>query len=250
MILLTLIVISWVGCSSTPATGTEMVEATANPTMGPPDNQTPTAGVDNTVTCDLPLPASAEYPVLLCDHFDDNHNNWIIESQDNPYAKYNIDIRDGEYALDFTSKGFANYQKNALTWFNVASAKDFALSVTTLMNSDFKNCSWGAAFRGDEDSFFLFSIYNDGTYAFEIYENKAWTPLITKRTFDGIKLGKENTLAITAQGEIFNFSINGIPFIEYQGGLLQGSDILLVVSAKEGVRAQYYFDNLVLQNLQ
>jgi len=242
-----LIILIVSGCNATKATPEGATTATASPEEASQLETTSAAGEFVSQTCNLPLPTSEDWPILRCDSFEDNRNNWIIESQNNPYARYDADIQDGKYEVVYTAKGFAGYQRNALTWFDVASADDFALSVTTLMESDYQNCSWGVAFRRNESSFFLFSIYNDGSYAFEIYEDNTWISLISQRPYDGIELGVENTLSIVAKDQEFKFYINGIPVNDYNGGLLQGSDILLVVSAKEGVSANYYFDDLVLQ---
>ena len=95
--------------------------------------------------------------------------------------------------------------------------------------------------------FFLISIYNDNTYAFDIYENNSWISLISRRAYDGILTNAYNKLTVIAQGEDFTFYINDVLVSNFSGGLLQGSDIMLVASAKEGVSASYYFDDLVLQ---
>lgn len=199
------------------------------------------------VDCDLPIPGDENWPVVLCETFDDNTNGWQVESQDNPYANYSIAVQNDRYELNYNAKAFAGFQRSALSWFDVASADDFALSVTTLMISDFQGCNWGVAFRADEDSFFLFSIYNDNTYAFEIYEDDGWIPLITQRVFDGIQPNQENKLEIIAEGGDFTFYINDELVNTFSGGLLQDDGILLIASAKEGVSADYYFDNVVLQ---
>ena len=215
-----------------------------------PSEAAPTEAVQETAevdACELPLPSEKDWPVVLCETFDDNTNGWQIESQDNPYANYNIDIKNGRYELDYSAKGFAGFQRSALTWFDVSSADNFAMSVTTLMNSDFQNVSWGVAFRADEDSFFLFSIYNDNTYAFEIYEDNGWIPLISQRVFEGIRPNEENKLTIVAEGGNFTFSINDEPVNTFSGGLLQEDGIMLVVTAKEGATADFYFDDVVLQ---
>ena len=136
-----------------------------------------------------------------------------------------------------------------MTWFDVAAAKDFALSVDGRINSDFERVSWGVAFRAEAEweSLFLLSINNDGTYAFEIFENGAWISLISRRPFEGSPLGETNTLGIVAEGGTFNFTINGNPLNSFSGGLLEGLDIMLVVSADEGASVNFSFDNLVLQ---
>jgi hypothetical protein len=205
-----------------------------------------TPGIEDT-PCDLPLPGPDDWEVVVCERFDDNRNQWEVESQDNPYAKYTSAITDGKFVVDYTAKGFAGYQKSALTWFTIGEGRDFAVSINGLMESPFQDASWGIAFRGDEDSFFLFSILNDGTYRFEIFENGGWNTLITKRVHNGIRLGKENTLRIEAAGRDFYFSINDTLVNQFSGAMLEEEDILLVVSAKEGVSAAFAFDDVVLQ---
>ena len=200
------------------------------------------------VPCDLPLPGPDDWEVVLCERFDDNRNEWEVESQDNPYAQYTSAIADGKFVVDYTAKGFAGYQKSALTWFTIGEGRDFAVSIKGSIDSPFQDASWGIAFRGeDEDSFFLFTILNDGTYRFEIYENGGWDTLITTRVHNGIQLGEENTLQIEAAGRDFYFSINDTLVNQFSGGLLKGEQILLVVSAKEGVSAKFAFDDVVLQ---
>ena len=209
---------------------------------------TPSAPAE--LACSLSLPSEKDWPVTLCETFADNQNNWLVESQDNSYAKYSIDVVDGAYTLDYTAKAFAQFKQTALSWFPLAQAQDFALSVTTLMDSEFTNNSWGIAFRADEnmDSFFLFSIYNDGTYAFEIYENNNWIPLISQRVYDGILRGQPNKLTILAEGGDFTFYINDVLVNTFSGGLLEGSHIQFLVSAKEGASAIYNFDDIVMQS--
>jgi hypothetical protein len=200
--------------------------------------------------CVLPLPGPQDWPVFICDTFDGTRHTFPTESQDNAYARYNAQLTDGQlYEVDYTAKGFAQFQRSTLTWFDIANAQDFALTISGTMNSTFKDVSWGIAFRGGEDkkSFFLFSLMNDGTYAFEIFENGGWISLISKRGFNGILLGEKNTLTVTAEGKNFKFLINGQPVEGFNGGLLEGMQVFLVVSAKEGASVVYSFDDLVMQ---
>jgi hypothetical protein len=71
--------------------------------------------------------------------------------------------------------------------------------------------------------------------------------LISKRGFNGIQLGEDNTLTVIAEGRNFRFLINGQPLEGFDGGLLDGMEVFLVVSAKEGASAVFSFDNLVMQ---
>ena len=200
--------------------------------------------------CELPLPGPEDWPVYVCDTFNGTRHTFPAENQDNPYARYSAQVSDGQfYAVDYTAKGFAQFQRSTLTWFDIANAQDFALSISGRMDSTFKDVSWGIAFRGSEnkESFFLFSIMNDGTYSFEIYENNRWLSLISKRGYNGILVGQKNTVTVIAEGRNFRFLINGEPVEGFDGGLLEGMQVLLVVSAKEGASVVYSFDDLVLQ---
>ena len=231
---------------TTASTTAETPASTAAATAESSETPSAPAGLG----CSLPLPSEKDWPVTLCETFADNQNNWLVENQDNSYTKYSIDVVDGAYTLNYTAKAFAQFKQTALSWFPLAQAQDFALSVTTLMDSEFQNNSWGVAFRTDEnmDSFFLFSIYNDGTYAFEIYENGNWIPLISQRVFGGILPGEPNKLTILAEGGDFTFYINDALVNNFSGGLLEGSNIRLLVSAKEGASAVYSFDDFVMQS--
>ena len=225
---------------------TKSAATTDAPTTEGDETPSAPAGLD----CSLPLPSEKDWPVTLCETFTDNQNNWLVESQDNSYAAYSLDVLDGAYTLDYKAKAFAQFKQTALSWFPVTQAQDFALSVTTLMDSEFQNNSWGVAFRADEnmDSFFLFSIYNDGTYAFEIYENNNWIALISQRVYDGILPGEPTKLTIVAEGGDFTFYINDVLVNTFSGGLLEGSNIQLLVSAREGASAVYSFDDIVMQS--
>jgi hypothetical protein len=239
-------------CGS-PAQSQPQVQPTAAEPAPAVTDQEPEPGVEPETalpTCALPLPGPEDWPVFICDTFEGARSTFPTENQDNAYARYDAKVSDGQfYQVDYAAKGFAQYQRSTLTWFDIATAQDFALSISGTMDSKFKDVSWGLAFRGSEDreSYFLFSIMNDGTYAFEIYENKGWISLISKRPYNGIKLGEENTLTVIAEGKSFKFLINGQPVNEFDGGLLEGMQVFLLVSAKEGSSVVFSFDDLVMQ---
>ena len=115
------------GCA--PAAGPEPT-ATPAPTAAAPLPSPSLQSLEEvSVPCDLPLPGPDDWTVILCERFDDNRNEWEVESQDNPYAKYTSAITDGKFTVDYTAKGFAGYQRIALTLFTIGGEKDFALSI-------------------------------------------------------------------------------------------------------------------------
>ena len=219
-----------------------------SPTEAATDQPTKTAAA--TIPCDIDLPGAADWPVAICEKFDDNSYGWQVESQENEFATYTSMITEGEFVVDYYASGFGGFQKTALTWFDVATAENFALSVDGRADSNSNTISWGIAFHADEEmgNFFLLSVYIDNRYAFELYENGVWTPLISQRPFEGPARGETNRLGITAEDGSFNFTINGNPLEEINTTVLDGDKILLIVSAFESARATFGFDNLVVQS--
>ena len=245
MILLAAVLTS---CSGAQTTETVDVQEDTLPTASvAQETITPEGSEGVSVPCDLPLPAPDDWEVVLCETFDTNDHGWDVEVQDNAYSAYTSAIIDGQFVVDYKAKGFAGFQRTALTWFPIGNEKNFALSLKGYMDDTFQDVSWGIAFRGNEDSFFLFSIANTGSYTFEIFENDTWIPLITPKNSNSIRLGEENTLRLEAVGQDFFFSINGTTVNNFSGGLLEGTEIQLIVSAKEGVTTNFAFDDVVLQ---
>jgi len=232
------------------AGGSEAPTAEPAPTETPPVAEETLPAVETGpqgVPCDLPLPAPANWEVVLCETFEGDPGSWQVETQDNPYAAYTSEIVDGAFRVDYTAKGFAAFQQSALTWFDVAKQRDFALSVTGAIDTTFDNAYWGVSFRGNGEDFFLFTLTNTGEYLFEIFENNVWTPIITQRTASAIRMGEPNTLRIEAVGQDFYFTVNDVLVNDFRGATLAGEDIQIVVSAKEGVSAVFTFDDVVVQ---
>jgi hypothetical protein len=237
-----------VSCSGVPVADENALPESSLPTASNvQETTTPEESMVESIPCDLPLPAPDNWEVVLCETFDSNDHGWDVEVQDNEYSAYTSAIVDGQFVVDYKVKGFTGFQRTALTWFPIGNEKNFALSLKGYMDDTYQDASWGIAFRGNGDSFFLFSIVNNGSYTFEIFENDIWIPLITPKNFNGIRLGGENTLRIEAVGQDFFFSINGITVNNFSGGLLEGTEIQLIVSAKEGVNTNFAFDDVVLQ---
>ena len=199
------------------------------------------------VACSIPVPSSEIWRISLCETFDDNAYGWQEETQDNPYSAYTSAVKDGKFTVDYRAKNFAGFTQSAVTWFDVAQNKNFILSVTGQIESSFADTSWGVAFRGNGQDFLLFTINNDDNYVFEVFEDNVWLPLITNKQTNLIKVGEPNTLRIEAVGQDMYFSINGAMVNQYSGVTLDGDQIQLMVSAKEGVTALFSFDDVVLQ---
>jgi len=121
----------------------------------------PTETPASVPVCSLPLPGPKDWPVFICDTFDGARQTFPNESEDNPYARYNARLTDGQaYQVDYAAKVFAHFQHTSLTWFDIAKAQDFALSISGTMDSTFKDASWGIGFRASDDKKKLLSPIN------------------------------------------------------------------------------------------
>lgn len=242
------------GCSPT-----ELVEDAEQVTTEPVSTRTaePTPITDPTIqteqpeqTCDLELPAPDNWQVQLCDSFNDNRNEWQLESQDNPYARYVADIEDEKLQIDYSAKAFESFTRSAITWFDIGQGGDFALTISGSIESRLLNTGWGIAFRADDEmrSYYLFSIKNDDTFSLEYNnDNKNWIPFIPSTGHSSIRNADVNTVKITADGDSFSFWINGEQVATFEGVQLEGDLIRLMVSAAEGASAVFSFDDVVLQ---
>jgi len=242
------------GCSPT-----QVVEDAEQMTAEPVPTRTaePTSTITPTIqaeqpqeTCDLELPGPDNWQVQLCDSFNDNNNEWQLESQDNPYARYVTDIGDGKLQIDYSAKAFESFTRSAITWFDIGQGGDFALTISGLIDSQLLNTGWGIAFRADDEmrSYYLFSIKNDDTFSLEYNNNnKNWIPFIPSTGHSSIRNADVNTVKITADGDIFTFWINGEQVATFEGVQLEGDLIRLMVSAAEGAGAVFSFDDVVLQ---
>lgn len=243
-----------VGCSPSDGTPAE-IQATDEPLPTRATTHTPAftptaEELQPEVPCDLALPGESGWPVQLCELFEDNRNDWQVESQDNPYARYTAEIADGQLQIDYYAKIFDAFQRSAVTWFDVAQASDFALSVSGSIDSRLVNCGWGVAFRADEDmtSYYLFSINNDSTFSLEFNNNnKNWIPLIPRTGHSSIRYAQPNTVTIIADGQDFTFLINDQQVGTFEGVVTNNSAIRLMVSAGEGADAFFAIDDVVLQ---
>jgi len=230
------------GCTAQEVAETPSPVPTDVPTDVPP-TVTPEPGI----SCALPLPASEDWEVVLCEDFNDNAHGWQEETQDNPYSAYTSAVAGGKFVVDYRAKSFAGFTQSAVTWFDVVQERNFVLSITGQIDSPFAESNWGIAFRGNDESFFLFSLQNDDTYIFEVYEDNRWLPLITRKQTNVINVGEPNTLRVEAAGGDFYFSINGETVNQFSGAALPGDAIQIVVSAKEGASAVFTFDDIVIQ---
>jgi len=191
--------------------------------------------------------AGKDWPVRICDGFDDNSRGWKEETGSSDLAEYEIKIADSKYVIDYTGKAHSGYTSGGFTWVPLANGQDFALSVTGTMDSVNKYIGWGIVFRGSEGNFYLFRIVKDGRYALEITEGGTRRDLIEWTAHSAVMQDESNRLTVAAEGSTVELYANGTLLETLTDAELDGELIALAVMGQEGVRVVYEFDDLVIQ---
>ncbi len=197
--------------------------------------------------CPYGTDVEKDWPVRICDGFDDNSRDWMEEIGSSDLAEYDIKVADSKYVIDYTGKAHSGYTSGGFTWVPLANGQDFTLSVTGMMDSVNKYIGWGIVFRGSEGNLYLFRITKDGRYALEIVEGGVRGELIEWTTHSAVIQDAPNRLTVTADGSTVELYINGTLLETLTDAELGGDLIALAVMGQEGVRVVYEFDDLIIQ---
>ena len=214
--------------------------ATRVPTVTPkPKTPTP--------VCNLTSPYKTNWKTLLCESFSNDNGNFYTGSDSDELIKGSAKIINGKYVWDISGKATSGYRGGVVQWTDFGNASDFVLSIDGKIDSVYKECGWGVAFRGKGNSFYLFQLQHNGYYSFDLLNNGDWTSLISWHANNAIKWDENNNVTIVAEGSNFEFYVNGTLVNSYESDYLNGTTLYLVVTAAEGASANIEFDNLLLR---
>ena len=202
----------------------------------------------------IPTPAcsltSALYPgweVQQCETFSKSNPELTTGTRATDLMKQVVAIKDGKYVVDITGVAHSNYQSGVISQLPVGKSFDFLISVDGKIDSVYKHCGWGIAFRGDSEDYYLFRVQHDGFYTLELLRNGKWSTLINWRTHRGIKWDKPFNITISAEQDTMKFYIDGAQVASIDDNTLKGGGLYLVVNASEGAQAVIEFDNLLIK---
>jgi serine/threonine protein kinase len=221
-----------------------LAQSTATATRVPtvtPKPKTPTP------VCNLASPYKTNWKTLLCESFSNDNGNFYTGSDSDELIKGSAKIINGKYVWDISGKATSGYRGGVVQWTDIGSASDFVLSIDGKIDSVYKECGWGVAFRGKGNSFYLFQLQHNGYYSFDLLSNGDWTSLIPWRANNAIKWDENNNVTIVAEGSNFKFYVNGTLVNSYDSDYLNGTTLYLVVTAAEGASANIEFDNLLVR---
>lgn len=203
---------------------------------------------DAAVDCDVSCPYKQVWPIIFCDTFDDNRNNWELGAGSSDLEESNTSIEHGKLIMDFSGKAVSSYTSGVIRWTSITDAYNFMLTITGKINSVNRDVTWGIAFRGDQSGFYVFDIGNQGWYYFSSFVDSKHTILIPVRSNSIIRWDEENTLTIIAEGDQFEFYVNGQLLDSFESSQLRGSVIYLTTWLAEGATAVFEFDDLLIRS--
>jgi len=188
--------------------------------------------------------AANNWNVMITDTFENNDNDWLIESSDDEYASTNYEIVDGKYRWDAAAHqafiGWVSPDTETLT--------DFYLSAEARQVQGPDTADFGLVFRDDGDTnFYYFGISNGGEYVLYMLYGE-WSTLIDWTETELIKPGGSNRITVIGEGSHFIFCINDQYLTEFTDDTIpEGSTALAVELSEEGDQGVFEFDNFELR---
>ena len=217
----------------------------STPTVKPTPEPTPEP------TCEILSSIKSEWPIIYCEEFNDNRNNWQIGQFDADLVTTTTKMQDGEFILEKVGKPKSGYSGGGVvSWYKLASASDFAVSATVKITSKNRDVAWGFTFRQDllnTKNFYDFEIYKQGNYNLLKLSEGVWKPLLLNKSNNAIQQNAENTLTIVGEGNKFTFFVNGELINSFSDSSISGTVISLAMTQAEGVTATYTIDNILVR---
>ena len=223
-----------------------LVSSTVTPTPWPTATRKP---FTPTPKCSLTSRHKPSWSNLVCEEFSSTHTeDFYTGSESSDLANTNVSIKNGKYVIDITGIAYSGYKGGVVHRFEVGRSKDFILSVDAEINSVYKHCGLGIAFRGSSDNYLFFQVQHDGYYTFQRLINNDWSSLIGWRPHGGVKWDEAFNITVIAEGDRFDFYLDGEHVNSYSDNSLNYSEeIYLVATASEGASAVIKFDNLIIK---
>jgi len=220
-------------------------QANATSTPRPTATQVP---YTPTPKCSFTSPHQPSWTNLVCEDFSSTSaGDFYTGSDSSDLSNTKVSIKNGKYIVDITGVAYSGYKGGVVHRYEVGRSKDFVLSVDVNINSVYKHCGSGIAFRGSGDNYYLFQVQHDGFYTFDTLKNNNWSSLIGWRPHGGVKWDEPFNITVIAEGDRFDFYLDGEHVNSYTDNSLNASNIYLVASASEGASALIEFDNLIIK---
>jgi hypothetical protein len=97
------------------------------------------------------------------------------------------------------------------------------------------------------DSFYIFRVADDNTFAVSLVQGSEWTPLIDWQTINAVMSGQPNQLEVYAEGPYFSFLINGQQVGTVEDSTLAAGYVGLALELDDGDAAVIQFDDFFIE---
>lgn len=212
------------------------------PTTTRPPTRTPTA--EPVAVSSLGGPTG---PSILLDSFANNNNKWPVGRATGELADADRAIADGKYTWTVEAKKDVTWRINAD---NAKPVTDFYAAMDgRRVSGDLQN-RYAVAFRDDGDNYYLFTTGDGGQFAVFLWYNQNWKTLMDWKDTPAIHPGESNRLAVLAQGNHFEFFINGEKVGEADDDQLKKGVVGIAAEVVNGGQTGVFeFDNFELREV-
>jgi hypothetical protein len=224
--------------------------STPTATFTPTPNLSATQRASQTTSTAVALQAKATsaasaWHETFSESFDNNDNNWSVDTQENEYSKITFEIREGKY------RWTALARQGFIHWVSLPapSVDDLSLSVEVNLGDYTGLNDYGIIFRKDRaENFYYFGIDTEQMYSLFKYYNQEWIVLIDRTSTSLIRNGQPNQITVLAEGSHMMLFINGHFVAEhYDDQIKNGTAALAVEIFEPDQQAIFEFDNVVLR---
>jgi serine/threonine-protein kinase len=230
---------------------------TPSPTPSPvPPSPTPTSSTpaQRLTPTNPPTPtalaarAPVDWDAVVNDAFDDNGNGWIESEASDDWGSVSRTVVDGTYRWEIQADQAVGRWCTPDLPESDGIVADFYLAVDAQRLSGPEAAAYGLVFRQRAESYYLFSVRDDGYYQFSLWHEYQWKPTIDWTETEEILPGETNRLSVIGRGERFEFYINDAFIATAENDQLPSGETGLSVStaATDGT-AVFVFDNYELR---
>jgi hypothetical protein len=210
-----------------------------------PQAETPAGQQAASISTQQNTPLPPTPGVTLTDDFSDATSGWQIQSEGELWSLGYVDGQYQVYAADSTYSVFGQPVQN----YELA---NLALEVDAQQVSGPVDGTYGVIVRErDDDTFYLFAIASDLTYA--VYRTKGddWQALVDWTESVVVKpLGEVNHLKLECVGPTMRFAVNGVLLAEVSDDTYPSGNIGLLVETTDEGAMDVRFDNLQVRPLE
>lgn len=193
------------------------------------------------------------WKVIFSETFDDNSQNWDLKPYDGKYVSYEASIADGVYKETISGKPASNFLNAGIHRIKLGEATDFYVGVTGMIESKFKNSSFGIGFLTDDDleAYVNFGLLKNSYSLYRHNINALIRDSVLESKETGrIEIGQMNSLELKKDGNILEYFINGKAIGKYNLSEIKypGKNVYLFFLADEGAHATFTIDNILLES--